>query len=87
MPALFETSCLGFSVALYPSRLTYRKLGLEEESIALSQIASVNVAMPLVQKITIETTGGKKMEIVVRLRDKKKLRDMIYEAMDGLSKQ
>lgn len=72
-------------VTLHPSRLTFRKLGMEEESIALNQIASVSVAMPLVQQIIIETAGGKKIKLVVRLRDKKKLRDLIYEAMDKLA--
>lgn len=86
MSALFETSCMGFRVTLHPNRLTFSKMGMEEESIALSQIASVSVAMPLVQQIIVETTGGKKLKLVVRLRDKKKLRDLIYEAMDKQAK-
>ena len=39
------------------------------------------------QQITAEATGGQKVKIVVRLRDRKNLRDLIYEAMDNIGKQ
>ncbi|MCK5018880.1 MAG: hypothetical protein KAS32_17595 [Candidatus Peribacteraceae bacterium] len=83
MSHIFRTSYAGFTVTLYKNRLAFRKLGMEEDSIVLSQIASVTVAMPLMQLITVETTGGKKFKLVVRLRDKKKLRDLIYDAIDN----
>lgn len=84
MNPIMETSCLGFRVTLYPTRLVYNKVGTEERTILVKSIASVTLAMALVQKITIETTGGERIELVVRLKDKKKLRDAIYKAIDEI---
>lgn len=83
MAPLFETSCMGFTVTLHSGRLCYRPMGMGEQCIPLSQISSVAVAMPLMQTVTVTTTGGERIKMVVRLRDKKKLRDAIYEAMDS----
>lgn len=84
MDPIMETSCLGFRVTLYPTRLVYNKVGTEERTILLKSVASVTLAMALVQKITIETTGGERVELVVRLKDKKPLRDAIYQAIDKI---
>lgn len=77
---------MGFSIALYPSHLSYRPMGTGEQIIPLKQISSVTVAMPLMQQIIVNTTGGEAIKMVVRLRDKKALRDAINEAMDKISK-
>lgn len=84
MEPIMETSCLGFRVTLYPTRLVYNKAGVEERTILLKSIASVNLAMVFVQEMTIETTGGERVKLVVRNKDKKKLRDAIYEAIDKI---
>lgn len=75
---IFETSFLGNSVQVFSSYLTYKNgfFG-KAESIPLKQIASVDYCMSGVQQIIIETTGGKKIKILVRLRDKSALHSAI----------
>lgn len=75
---IFETSLFGLGVRVFPSYLAYKKgfLG-REQSIPFKQIASVESTLPGVQQIVIETAGGKKIKIFVRLRDKKALHDAI----------
>ncbi|MFH1444168.1 MAG: hypothetical protein ABIG34_02145 [Candidatus Peregrinibacteria bacterium] len=87
MEPLFQTSLMGFSVTVYPDRVTYRKMWAGEQSVPLSQIASVTVAMMGVQRVTIETTGGKKIKMPVALSDKDKLRDAIFAAQSGTKSQ
>lgn len=87
MEPLFQTSLMGFRVFVYPDRVAYRKMWSGEQSVPLSQIASVTVAMMGVQQVTIETTGGKKIKMPVALSDKDKLRDAIFAAQSGTKPQ
>jgi len=52
-------------------------------TIPIKQIASVDTTTPGMQSIKIETTGGKKYKLVVRLRDKRKLIDAINQAISA----
>jgi len=73
---------MGTKVQVFQDRLVWKTLfGLGgETSIPLSQIASVDVGMPGLQQVIVETTGGKRCKMVVRLSDKQKFRDAIYNA-------
>jgi hypothetical protein len=79
MDKIFETSFMGFRAVLYKDRLTYKSWGMEQ-TIFLNQIASVDTGVPGVQQIKVESAGGKVHKIVVRLRDKTKLKEAIYAA-------
>ena len=84
MEPLFQTSILGFKVSLFPQYLKYKKaLFGPEITIPLEQIASVESGMSGVQQVTIETAGGKKEKMVVKLKDKQALTDAIYEAKNN----
>lgn len=76
----FETNYLGSKISVYPLRVIISILGKGEQTIAISQIASVDLAMMGVWQITIETTGGRKFKIPCC--KKKQVRDAIYEAQD-----
>jgi hypothetical protein len=86
MEPLFQTSLWGmFQIKVLPHYINYKPFFFSgETSIPLEQIASVQRGMAGVQKITIETTGGKKVEMVVRLRDKEKLYNTILSAKSQL---
>lgn len=78
---IFETSCLGFKASLFKDRLVYKPF-LGSQIIPISKIASVEVGMPGLQQITVESTGGKSHKLVVRLRDKQKLVELITRAIN-----
>lgn len=81
METLFQTSMLGYKVTVYPAYLSYKKSIFGSEiTIPLDKVASVISGMPGVQRITIETSGGKKYKIPVRLSDKSALCEAIYRA-------
>ena len=86
MEPLFQTSYLGTSqIKVFSSYITYKPFFLiGETSIPLDQIASIEKGMAGMQRITIETTGGKKIDMVVRLRDKEKLYHTILSAKGQL---
>lgn len=83
---IFETSFLGFKVSVFKNQIVYRNL-LTRHIIPVRQIASVEVGIPGMQQIIIETTGGKKHKIVVRLRDKEKLVQTITNIQNGNSER
>lgn len=80
MTPLFESSRLGFKVALYPDRLWYKAVGMGDQTVRLDQIASVSVAFSMIELVYVETTGGDQVRMIVPWREKKKLRDAIYDA-------
>lgn len=79
MEPIFKTSLLGTSVSVFPDRIVYRQMwGLSGDQIILAkQIASVEMGMLGIQQLTLETSGGKKYKLLVRLKDKKALREAI----------
>ena len=64
---IFETKCAGFKVTVYSNRVAYKFFFGSETSIPIKQIASVEVGMPLLQQVKIETTGGKIYKLVVKV--------------------
>jgi hypothetical protein len=83
MHPIYETSYLGSKISVYPLRVVVSIFGLGEQTIPIAQIASIDLAMMGLMKITIETTGGKKYEIPCW--KKKEVRDAIYRAQENLS--
>ncbi len=79
MEPIFKTSILWEKIFLYPTHLIY-KTGIlgKETSISLNQIASIDSGIPTVGLITLETTGGKKIKLTVKPKDKQELIDLIY---------
>lgn len=81
---IFEQKFLGSHIAVYQDRLVY-KLGFFQKSIPISQIASVDLGNPVLPKITIETTGGKRIDLTVtNLKNKQKIEDAIYQAKQSI---
>jgi len=79
MDPIFKTSYLGFKVLIYSSYLSYKEGFLGKEiTIPFDQIASIEAEMPGIQAITIETTGGKKIKIIVNLKEKQNLINAIH---------
>jgi hypothetical protein len=79
---LFSTSFMGHKVEVYPSHMLYRQRWFGKQIlIPMNQIASVTTGMPGIQRIIVETSGGKKLKVIVRLRDKEKLCNMISGEM------
>ena len=76
---IFQTSYLGFKVAVYSDRLVYRELW-QKNTIPIQQIASVDLGMPFYGQIIIETAGGKKFKIPVKNSAKKKIDEAINQA-------
>ena len=73
---------MGFKTTVYENRVSYKFLLGGETSIPIKQIASVELGMPLLQQVIIETAGGKKHKLVVKIGgDKEKLRDVIYSLL------
>lgn len=81
MEPIFETNVAGFKAKVYPDRVTYKFIFFNELIIPIKQIASVEVAMPGVQQVTVETTGGKRYKMVIRLRDKESFRNAILKSL------
>lgn len=79
---LYETKYLGSSVKVYKNRIEWKML-LQKKSVPISQIAAVELGMPLHAKVTIETTGGKKYGIPVMPGKKQPLQDAIFKAQSG----
>lgn len=82
MEELAKSSYAGFTLKVYPNRVEYKKL-FQKNVIPINQIASVELGMPMLAQIVIETTGGKKYKIPVSLGSKGKIRDAIFQAQSG----
>jgi hypothetical protein len=78
---LFTTSMLGSKVFVYSTHIEYKFFG-QSTSIPINQIASVRQDMPGMQRVTLETTGGRNIKMAVRLRDKDALCIAIMEAQN-----
>src|SRR5258706_9065354 len=74
---LYKTSYLGFWIKVYPNRVEFKN-SVGTKSIPMGQIASVQLAMAMMMKITIETTGGQKYPIPTT--KKKEVQQAIYDA-------
>ncbi len=79
---LYETSYAGFWIKVFPNRIEF-KAGVGSQSIPINQIASVQLPMMGIWKITLETTGGKKY--AVPTSKKKEVQKAIYEAQSQFS--
>ena len=83
MTLLYETSLLGFSIKVFSNHIEYKAgLGGAIEMIPIAQIAGVKVGSFLVNRLTIETTGGR--EYVVPTGKKKEIATAIYQAQAAL---
>ncbi len=72
MTLLYETSILGLAVKVFSDRVEYKTgLGGALEVIPIAQIASIKLGSFLVNRLTIETTGGR--EYVVTTGNKKEV--------------
>lgn len=77
---IYKTNYLGFWIKVFPNRVEFKsKAG--KQSIPISQIASVQLGMVGLMKITLETTGGKKYKIPTL--KKEEVKNAIYEAQNG----
>ncbi len=79
---LYETSYAGFWIKIFPNRVEF-KAGVGSQSIPINQIASVQLPMMGIWKITLETTGGKKY--AVPTSKKKEVQKAIYDAQANFS--
>jgi hypothetical protein len=80
---LYETSYVGFWIKVYSNRVEF-KAGVGSQSIPINQIASVQLPMMGIWKITLETTGGKKYAIPTS--KKKEVQQAIYDAQSRVDK-
>lgn len=81
---IFETNYLGSKVSVFNNKIEWKML-FQKNSIPINQVASVDTTIPLYAGIVIETTGGKKYKIPVKLSDKKKVEEAIYETQQNNS--
>lgn len=78
---IFETALLGFSVKVYPKQIVYKKSPVAGETfISMSDVVSVTPSMIGMQRVTVRTSDGKKHKLLVRLKDKKALREAIINS-------
>lgn len=68
-------------VWIYKDRIVYKIPLSGEQSIQINQIASVELGSFLIHPgtVVIETTGGKKYNIIISPNDQKQFRDIIYQ--------
>jgi hypothetical protein len=79
---IYQTSSLGFWIKVYSNRVEF-KSGVGSQSIPINQIASVQLAMMGIMKITLETTGG--MTYSIPTNKKKEVQEAIYHAQARLT--
>lgn len=79
---LYETSYVGFWIKVYPNRVDF-KAGVGSQSIPINQIASVQLPMMGIWKITLETTGG--IKYAIPTSKKKEVQKAIYDAQSRFS--
>src|SRR5260221_970284 len=79
MGLLYETSILGMSVRVFSDRVEY-KTGFvgAVESIPINQIASIKLGSFLLNRLVIETTGGR--EYVITTGKKKEVAAAVLPA-------
>ncbi len=69
---------LGFRAAVHDDHISVKMFGRNEQKIPLNQIASAQV--DLAGSVTIETTGGKRIQIPMKMGEKAKFRDAVWAA-------
>src|SRR5690348_3956314 len=79
---IYKNSYVGFWINVYSNRIEFRA-GATVQSMALNQIASVEEGSWGFNKITIETTGGKKYSLPTS--KKKEVREAILDAQSKFS--
>ncbi|HWA52333.1 MAG TPA: SHOCT domain-containing protein [Patescibacteria group bacterium] len=79
---IYENNYMGFWIKVYPTRVEF-KSGPGMETVAINQIASVQLGMFMYMQIIIETTGGRKYKIPCG--DKEGVRNAIYAAQDAFN--
>jgi len=79
---LFKNNYLGFWINVYPNRVEF-KSGVGSKSIPINEVASIQLSMLGVGKITLETAGGKKYSIPTN--KKKEVQQAIYDAQAALA--
>lgn len=79
---IYKTSYLGSKVTVYQNRVVWKKL-IQQITIPIDRIASIDTKIPLYAGVVIETTGGKKYKIPVQPFAKSKLEEAIYQAQSS----
>lgn len=77
---IYENKYAGFWIKVYANRVDF-KSGVGSQSIPINQVASVQLAMMGMMKITLETTGGKSYSIPTS--KKKEVQQAIYRAQSN----
>lgn len=77
---LYKSSYMGFWISVYPNRVECNA-GFKLNSIPINQVASVEA--PILSKVVIETSGGKKYEIPTL--KKKEVQQAIHDAQANFS--
>lgn len=77
---LYRSSYMGFWINVYANRVEFNA-GFKLNSVPINQIASVEA--PILAKVVIETSGGKRFEIPTM--KKKEVQQAIHEAQGNFS--
>jgi hypothetical protein len=86
MALIYETRILGMSVKVFSDRVEYKPgLGSGVQLIPVNQIASIKLSQWLVNRLVIETTGGR--EYVITTGKKKEVAEAIHQAQTALLSQ
>jgi hypothetical protein len=86
MTLIYETKLLGMSVRVFSDRVEYKPgLGSGVQIISVNQIASIKLGQWLVNRLVIETTGGR--EYVITTSKKKEVAEAIHQAQSALRSQ
>ena len=81
---LYETNYLGLWIKVFSNRVEF-KAGAGTQNIPINQIASIQLGMMGLMKITIETTGGKKYDIPCH--KKNEVKEAIYSAQNSINQR
>ncbi len=78
---LYQTTYLGFYIRVFPDRVEF-KHSSGPQSVPINQIASVQVGMPLLMQITLETVSG--ATYAIPTTKKKEVQQAISQAQANL---
>ena len=76
-----ETSHMGFKIRIFSNRVEYKPALQGTKSIPLSQIASIELGMPLVAQIVVTTNSGEKVKMPCKMKAKKEVQAEIHKLM------
>ena len=84
MEIIIESKAFGgASITVDRENLTY-KLAMQKQVIPVKQIASITYKnWRFDPYVTIETTGGQKIKMVVNVKDKQKIEEAVSQAKQG----